>query len=83
MQHLQKFPMNFFVNIAPNLEISVENELDTDFSDTSDHVLTAISKYKVQTHRLFLVLGGTIPWYFEKDQKFRYSKNISTNRCIN
>ena len=53
--------MNFFVNIAPNLEISVENELDTDFSDTSDHVLTAISKYKVQTHRLFLVLGGTIP----------------------
>ena len=51
--------MNFFVNIAPNLEISVENELDTDFSDTSDHVLTAVSKYKVQTHRLFFVRGGT------------------------
>ena len=40
----------------------MENEFDPDFSDTSDHVLIAISKYKNQTHRLFFVLGGTIPF---------------------
>ena len=36
----------FFVNIVPNLKISVENDFDTNFLKTQDPVLNAVSKHK-------------------------------------
>ena len=57
----------------------MENEFDPDFSDTSDHVLIAISKYKNQTHRLFSVLGGTIPcisMYLQFQGILKKTKNL-------
>ena len=59
--------------------MSAENEFDPDFSDTSDHVLIAISKYKNQTHRLFSVLGGTIPcisMYLQFQGILKETKNL-------
>lgn len=35
-----------FFNIVPNLKISTENKFDSNFSDTGDPVLNAISKYR-------------------------------------
>ena len=59
--------------------MSAENEFDPDFSDTSDHVLIAISKYQNQTHRLFSVLGGTIPcisMYLQFQGILKKTKNL-------
>ena len=36
----------FYVNIVPNLKISMENEFDTEFFRTEDPVLNAVNKYK-------------------------------------
>ena len=57
----------------------MENEFDPDFSDTSDHVLNAISKCKNQTHRLLFVLGGTIPcisMYLQFQGILKETKNL-------
>ena len=34
----------FFIKIAPNLKISIENDFDTNFLEKEDPVLNAISK---------------------------------------
>ena len=34
----------FFIKIVPNLKISMENDFDTNFLETKDPVLNAISK---------------------------------------
>ena len=36
----------FFINIAPNLKIPVENNTDHDFTETDDLVLYEINKFK-------------------------------------
>ena len=36
----------FFINIVPNLKMSVENDFDTNFLKTEDLGLNAISEYK-------------------------------------
>ena len=36
----------FFIKIVPNLKISMENDFDTNFLETKDPVLNAISKWR-------------------------------------
>ena len=39
---------NFFVNIVPNLKISIDHDFDTDFIATDDQVTNAVNKFRNQ-----------------------------------
>ena len=54
----------FFINIVPNLKMSVENDFDTNFLKTEDPGLNAISEYKKHPSVIIIIKKKKLRFFF-------------------
>ena len=68
----------FFINIVPNLKISVENDFDTNFLKSEDPGLNAISKYKNHPSVIIIKKTNRVRFFFSPAQYDDILKNMKS-----